>query len=683
MPIPLPVKLIACIIVSLFSVGQVAAQHVNHVFTITILDDKLQPAENVVVMQLQADTNVLVKTALTDKKGEAHFRIDKPGKYRFEAQLLGYNEEFTVAYALPSNVMNVTMNLTVASIDLQEVSVTSKRSFLEIRPGKTVINVGSHISSAGTTVNELLPRLPGVSVDKNGVFSLQGKSKVLVLIDGRPTYLSGDALLSRLSGISSAMVDQIELLSNPSAKYDASGNAGIINIKTKKNLQEGFNGNVSVSASKGRYYKTTDFINLNYKKGKFNTFFNYTADINNGFTDVYAFRNYHEFGDLDILTNMKVKRTNTALRAGTDYQLSDKSRIGLTLSGTTYDKHSPMTSTSSWLGKDGIIDSTISMKNLYTAGTKNAAVNLNFSSQLSESQQFSVDLDVIDYDADNDQRTTDQQLSPDGFLTGSIASLPSTIMIYAGKTDYAVQIDKNKRFEGGVKLSKSSTDNISDFIDYEGNSQSPDLANSYRYKYKENIVALYSSLNITGPKLSTQLGLRYEKTHYSSQLKGNSVRRDTGFISNYGSLFPSSSITYKADSLNSFTFTAGRRIDRPSFSSLNPFLIIVNSYTLQSGNEDLKPQFSWNFELGHSWNDKIITTLYYNVIKNYLTGSSLPSEGGTVIVKEVNVNDVQNIGASVATQLQPLPWWSLTASGSYTHQKFSGYKNWDIRRSNN
>ncbi|MFD0749484.1 outer membrane beta-barrel protein [Mucilaginibacter calamicampi] len=681
MPLPRFVKTLVFVVALLFFVLQIHAQSANNVYTITVLNDKMQPLENVVVMQLQAPDDKLVKTDVTDQNGEVKFRIDIPGDYRFATQLMGYNDGLTAAYTLPGKIMAATINLSAASIDLKEVNISGKRMFLEMQPGKMVVNAGSSISNAGTNVQEFLPRLPGVSVDKSGTISLRGKAKVLVLIDGRQIYLSGEDLLNRLSGISSSQIQQVELIFNPSAKYDASGNAGIINIITKKNGQNGFNGNVSVSGNQGKYFKTADFINLNFKTGRFSSFFDYSANVDNNYTDVYDTRDYIAYGRLEMTTRIKVKKVNTDLRTGTDYQLSDKSSVGLTLSASTFDRDHPGYAEAKWLDNTGKVISTNSLSNNFVDGLKNIGASLNFNSELSQTQHFSVDVDALKYNAYNDQTTTNQELSPGGNLTGSIVHFPTTINIYAGKADYSLQLDKNKRFETGVKLSRSNTDNISDYRNYDGALQSKDLSNSYRYFYNEHIYALYSNLNITGQKINAQLGLRYENSQYTSQITDNLAGRNNSFTTNYGSLFPSSTLSYKVDSVNSFTLAAGRRIDRQTFKTLNPFLLFLNNYTLEGGNADLKPQFSWNFDLSHSWKDKIITTLSYNTTKNYMAGSSLGTTGPQVLVNTINVNNVQNIGLSVATQFEMAAWWSATASGSVNYKKFSGYKDWQIQTS--
>ena len=194
------------------------------------------------------------------------------------------------------------MQLKDESKTLKEVTVAAKRPFIERKIDRTVINVDAAITNAGTTAMEVLEKSPGVTVDKDGNISLKGKQGVLIMMDGRPSYLSGQELANLLKNMPSSAIDQIEIMTNPSAKYDAAGNSGIINIKTKKNKLKGLNGNLSASIIQGKYTKTNNSLNLNYRKGKVNLFGNYSYSYWQGYEDLYIHRNFRNTVTKDLET---------------------------------------------------------------------------------------------------------------------------------------------------------------------------------------------------------------------------------------------------------------------------------------------------------------------------------------------------------------------------------------------
>jgi iron complex outermembrane receptor protein len=240
-----------------------------------------------------------------------------------------------------------------ASKTLGNVSVTSRKPFIQQAQGKVIVNVDASLTNAGTTVLEVLEKSPGVMVDKNGGISLQGKAGVLVLIDDKQTYLSGNDLNNLLNGMSSSQVEQIELITSPSAKYDASGNAGIINIKTKKNKQIGFNGVFTTAFGQGRYPKNNNSLVLNYRNGKFNTFLTYSTNISKNFTSIYALRRYYNnsgalLSMLDQPTMFISKNFSNTLKMGFDFYASQKTTLGIALTGIAVDRTGTSDATASW-----------------------------------------------------------------------------------------------------------------------------------------------------------------------------------------------------------------------------------------------------------------------------------------------------------------------------------------------
>ncbi|MCY1510426.1 Outer membrane protein beta-barrel family protein [compost metagenome] len=209
----------------------------------------------------------------------------------------------------------------------------------------------------------------------------------------------------------------------------------------------------------------------------------------------------------------------------------------------------------------------------------------------------------------------------------------------------------------------------------------PDLKKSNHFLYKENINSIYSSIEHKLKRISYQVGLRYEATVYTGNQLGNSTQQGSQFSRNYQNLFPSGFLTYEADSSNSFTFITGRRIDRPAYQKLNPFVFIINKYTHQKGNPYFLPQHTWNFELSHTYRNFLTTAVSYSTIKNYFSQLFLSDGGDILVYTEGNVGQMHNMGFYISAQVAPFKWWTLTAQSNFNYKKLSGYQNVDYKSS--
>ncbi len=264
---------------------------------IPVVNEKQVPVQSATVELLRASDSVLVKAGITDSMGLAIFQQVSSGTYLVRVSSINYNSVYTTVFQIPLNESGSqlpTILLNQATASLQGVTVTTRKPFIQQLPGKTIINVDAGITNAGTTAMEVLEKSPGVTVDKDGNISLKGQSGVLIMIDNKPSYVSGADLANLLNSMSSTQIDAIELMTNPSAQYDAAGNAGIINIKTKKNKQKGFNGTISTAYGQGSYYKNNNSLLLNYRNGKWNLFLSYSMNANKGYADIYALRTYYK-----------------------------------------------------------------------------------------------------------------------------------------------------------------------------------------------------------------------------------------------------------------------------------------------------------------------------------------------------------------------------------------------------
>ena len=479
--------------------------------------------------------------------------------------------------------------------------------------------------------------------------------------------------------MSSTQVSQIELISNPTARYDAAGNAGVINIKTRKNRNKGFNGVLTSSYGQGVYPKNNNNLVLNYRVGRINTFLNYSINAAKNLLDLYAYRKYYDDNrDLIAILQQPSYFTGTFVnhtaKAGLDYFVTSKTTLGLTFTGTTIHRKGNNTGTANWLQPDGKVDSAILTTSVPENKFRNGAINLNGRQTLSKMEDLTADLDYLHYHMEGKQDFDNLLLAPGGYNEVFRSDIPTTISILSGKVDYTLKTTRDAIFQAGVKTSSSHTDNAASYQDLENQQWVEDNSKSNHFVYRENIRAAYLSFEGKYRQLSYQGGLRYEYTSYTAHQFGNIRQMDSSLSRQYGNVFPSGFLTYKADSSNSFTLTAGRRTDRPVFQNLNPFLYIINKYTYQTGNAYLLPQYSWNFELSHQYNDLLTTAISYNYITNYFSQIFLSDSSKTILYyTQGNVGHVYNLGVTATVGMSPLKWWSFSFTAVFNRKQLRGF----------
>jgi iron complex outermembrane recepter protein len=646
---------------------------------VTVINEDNSGLANSTVALLQVRDSSLVKTAVTDSSGVAIFRNIRTGTYICRVTRVSYAVQHTSVEIRTSGNGSTRVQLKPATAMLQDVTVTARKPFVQLMPDKTVVNVDAGITNAGTTVMEVLEKSPGVTIDRDGNISLKGRSGVQVMIDGKLTMVSGADLANLLNGMNATQVEQIELIDNPSAKYDAAGNAGLINIKLKKNRQRGFNGTLTTAFGQGRYPKTNNNLLVNYRSGSFNFFANYSINANQNILEMFARRTYYEPGRVipeSVLEQpffLKSTGVTNMLRAGMDYYVSKKTTVGITVNGTALSRENIGDNTAIWINKSGVTDSTIDTDSRNTSNWKFGGLNFNMRHNFDSRRELAMDVDYLRYRIRSDQYFENQSDVPGSLTEANRGDIPSDLEILAAKADYSQRFS-NLQWETGWKSSHINTDNIAQYFFRLGNDWKPDLGRTNHFLYTENIHALYTNFNSSFGKWELQSGLRYEYTGYRANQLGNSVVKDSAFTRNYHNLFPSLFVTFNADSINSFTFRAGRRIDRPAFQKLNPFSSIINKYTFQEGNPLILPQYTWNFEVSHLFKQVLSTSLSYNQTNDYFSQIfySYP-DTDTIIYTEGNIGRMRNFGVTISAQLAPAKWWGLTLVGNFTHKKLEGY----------
>jgi hypothetical protein len=564
---------------------------------------------------------------------------------------------------------------------LNQVVVSSKKPLYEIKIDRTVVNVDASPSNVGANVIEVLEKAPGVNVDKDGNISLKGKNAVLVMIDGRPSYLSPADLFNYLKSLPATSIDQIELMTNPPAKYDASGNAGVINIKTKKTKIMGFNGTYNSSFGQGVYNRNSNSLNMNYRKNKINIFSNMSYSNWEGFNKLNIIRKYKDENNIvkavfDQNSYAKNEQNNNLnLKIGLDYSVSNKTNIGIVLSGFSNPESSKNNNISLLKNASYNVDSIVNSENNIKNNWENISSNIYLQHKFdSLGKELSIDIDASRFKSNSESVLINKMLNANNILRSSeelFGNFPIDIKIASIKTDYTRPLKNKAKFEFGAKSSYVETTNEANFFNIFPTGKTIDYNKTNSFNYTENINAAYLNYNKEINKWGIQIGLRAENTNAKGYQKGNAIRTDSSFVRNYTNLFPTSYITYSANEKNQYSINFGRRIDRPSYQDLNPFIFYLDNFTYNKGNPFLQPQISNNFELGYTYNQFITTTINYS-ITDKIFQESMIQDGFATIVQTNNIGTKTNYGISTNIQYEAKKIFSSNVYFAYTHDNYKG-----------
>jgi hypothetical protein len=647
-----------------------------------IVKDSLQrPLQNASVLLYKTADSSPVKLSTTNDAGRFLMADVAEGRYQIEVTHTGFSKYRSPVIDLKQNgVHELDVVLHASSENLKAVTVTRGKQLIEKKADRTIVNVDAMVSSAGSDVLQLLENVPGVAVDNDGNISLNGRQGVQIVIDGKLIYLTGDALANYLRSLPSSQLDKIELMSSPPANYDASGNAGVIHIKTKRTGSKGFNGGLTLAMNQGKLFSTTNNLNINYRAGKINVYGVAGYVTQNRFTDLDIHRQYrNERGEAAYVFTQHsyIRRKNQAatLKAGIDYALNKKTTVGLGVSLLERPSAQRTVNSSRIVQPDGYTDSTTAANNKEDDRWRNRSMSLNFKKELNkEGNSLSADADYIVYRSGVNQFFTNTTVRQDGSTSFDRlkGDLPSDISILAFKTDYLYSI-KKFNFETGIKSSYTVTDNMASFFVVNDNDLYPDYEKSNYFRYRENIHAAYASLQKTLKYFSLKAGVRVENTLSRGRQLGNAVKPDSSFIVRYTSLFPTLFLSYKLDSLakHQINFSYGRRIERPFYQDLNPYVTPLDKFTLYVGNPFLKPAYANDFSLAYTLNHNIVTTASYSYTNNVIM-ESISLNGNNYMSRPGNLGRNKVLGLSMNASLKPLSWWSSTLYAEVQNRHYEG-----------
>ncbi len=653
----------------------IQAQQING----TAKDDNGSPLSGTTISLHKASDTSVVKLAVSKENGTYTFTGIKEGNYRVSASHIGYKTIFSAPFAYAATDITLP-ELKLAKTDggLSTVTVVSKKPMVEVKADKTILNVEGTINAVGSNALELLRKSPGVLLDKDENISLAGKNGVQVYIDGRVTPLAGADLAAYLKTLQSAQIESIELITNPSAKYDAAGNAGIINIKLKKNKSLGMNGSVNAGWNIGTYAKYNAGASLNYRNKKINLFstysFNYgpnqnSMTINRTVLDS-LFDQHGTFRMVGNAHNFKV---------GADYFIDKKNTVGVIVNGTLADpslsnySHTVISNTTTnTVNRILIADNKSSMKR------HNTNVNLNYNYTDSKGYNLTVNADHGKYDLGNNQFQPNYYYDPSGQikLSSTIYRMlsPAEININSVKADYEQNFMKGK-LGIGAKSAWVETDNNFQRYNVLSTSEELDRDRSNHFVYKENINAGYVNYNRQYKKFMIQGGLRIENTvskGVSTGLKydGSSYVTDvSSFKRTYTNLFPSAAITFNKNPMKQWSLTYSRRIDRPAYQDLNPFEFKLDEYTFQKGNINLRPQYTNSFGITHTYKYKLNMTLNYSHVKDMFTQLIDTAEKSKAFISKKNLAEQDIVSLTVSYPFQ-YKSYSLFTNISSNYSKY-------------
>ncbi len=636
-----------------------------------IRDDLGKPLTSATLLIRKKADSSIVKSAISGTEGKYEFRDISTGVYFLQCSHVGYADRFVPIELKDEQTINVpVITLQKATGNLHEVVVTSRKPIVEVRSDKTILNVEGSINAIGSDALELLRKSPGVMVDKDNSISLSGKNGVKVYVDSRQVPLNGNDLSDYLKTIQSSNIESIEIISNPSAKYDASGNAGIINIRLRKNKSYGTNGSVTGGYNHGAYPKYNAGLSLNHRNGNINLFGNYNYDnsINRTYLNLYR-------EQLDTLFNnrsiIKYASQSHTFKAGLDYTLNKRNTLGIMVNGSLTD-FTANTSSSTPISyiPTGKVDRILVANNSIRAKRNNATLNANYRYADSLGRELTMDGDYGIYRISSNQLQPNLYFDPSGgaLMYSNIFNMlaPTDIDIYSFKTDYEQNFKKG-RLGFGAKISYVTSGN--DFQQYNvlPNGKLYDTLHSNNFNYKENINAAYVNYNKNLKGWVVQAGLRVEDTYAKGTSTG--YKNGSGYYTNYDSsftrrytdLFPSASVTFNKHMMKQWTLSYSRRIDRPAYQDLNPFEFKLDEYTYQKGNTDLRPQYTNSVGLTFMYKFKLVTTLNYSHVKDVFTQLSDTTDKSKAFLTKQNLatQDITSLNISYPFQRK---WYGLFAN---------------------
>jgi iron complex outermembrane receptor protein len=607
----------------------------------------------------------LIKVVASDTSGKFQLNGINKGSYYLRIESIGF---------LPyqSNLLEVQDNIDLAPIvlenaakELKGITITGKKSLIEILPDKTVFNVSSSLNATGLNAFDVLRKAPGVIIDNSDNLIVEGKSGVRIYIDNKISLLSGDDLIAYLKTLQSSDLEAVEIITQPSSKYDAAGSAGIINLRLKKNKNYGTNGSLTLGYAIGQFGKYNSSLTLNNRNSIFNIYANYSNSFgqSTGFVNLDRFQSGFEYNqhssNIDLFNRHNI-------RAGIDYLANKNNTLGIVLTGNfsgdsiTNKSRTPIINSQS--------DSTLQILDAYSftrSTNNNLGLNVNYRFDDKKGHELSFDGDYGNYHSfRNNLQPNYYYNNLETVITSQSIyrmNTPVTIQLLSAKADYSQALLKMK-LAVGLKVSTVKTGNIFNFYDVNSGAESFNYQRSNNFSYSETIKAAYFNLSKSWEKLSLQIGLRTEQTISDGELTSAQQNTEGSVKRNYLDFFPSGGLTYKLNLKNSLAITYSKRVERPDYRSLNPFIYNVDELSFSKGNPFLKPQYTDAIKISHTYNYSINSSLTYSFIRDFFAQITDTLGKNSNFISPQNIANEQIIDLGFSYPFDVNKWWSVYAS---------------------
>ncbi len=646
---------------------------------VTDSGDRAIPFANVLLFKTEDAS--LVKGMLTDENGKYVFERIARGNYYIKSELLGYNSSNSQNFELSADYNLPTLILSEGEA-LDEVLVEAKKPLFVQKVDRLVINVENSIVSTGGTALEVLERSPGIVVNRqNNLISVVGKDGVVVMINGRTSYVPASTLVQMLDGMAADTIESIEVITTPPANFDAEGNAGFINIVLKKNSNLGANGSYSISMGYGKGIVSNDNINFNYRNDKLNVFGNYSFRLDKREQLISTSRDFVENEDL-FSTNSRSERKPTQrnhnLRTGLDYQLSEKTIAGLILTG--FDNRWSMDALNNSFDEiNGVFERRVLLANSEINRLRHFGGNFNIKHDFNEEDYISLDLDYLYYEFYNptDYENSFFDENNDFDRLENLRSRKDTpLNTWVAKLDYFDELSDAVKVETGVKLIRNDFENdvsVDNLIDQEWIN---DTTLTNFSVLDESIMAAYGTMDYTiSEKTSLKAGLRYEYTDSKLDVdtQGRVVDRQ------YGIWFPSVFLNHKWSDNLSMNWSYSKRITRPTFNDLAPFVIFLEPNTFISGNASLQPAISQTFKFDINFKSYFLSFQYTDQdssIANFQ--ERIDNATGRLIFEAANLNYTRTFSIIAGIPVKITNWWRTQNNLTYVDQTVSSIYDDDL-----
>lgn len=644
----------------------------------TILDSLQQPVPFVAAGLLNAKDSTLIKGTNTNENGVFNFDNIKSGNYLVMVEAAGYRKTFSKVYGVDSTGTVKTDPLVLQSqaVNLNEVAVVFVKKLVEFKNGNITVNIENSPLAIGNSLYDLLSRLPTVMVTDDNI-SIQGKQGVRVLIDERLQQQTGQQLINLLKSIQAGSIEKIEILKNPPVKYDAAG-AAFISVKTKKLKITGFSGSVSSNYSQGYYANKGIGISLNYKGRDFAVFSSlnggndeqlYTSLFNRNVTYDGVTTNFNQ------VTREKASSLYASYNIGADWYLNKRNTIGFRIDGTQG------TSTPDRKGYNDLSDNSLGYTRLEFGSIRPNSwnyINYNLNAEhkfdtlntvLRFSFDYSPNLDLNKGDFQNYfvDSAGNNKLAPKIFKSDNNLQF----IIYSSKFDFEEQLSKTLKMEAGAKGNDQSMITNYNFSnrDEATGAYLLDSAFTNGFTYKEQVVAAYLNLLKEYKKMSFQAGVRGENTSIKASSKTNNIT----YTRDYFNLFPMLSVNYNPSEKHSWQFSYNRRINRPDYTSFNPYKYFVNLFVSFRGNPYMLPEYHHNIEFTHGYKNSFYNTLSFSVINNIFYGYPIQNDSTKESEQtQSNLKECFNYSYSTFVQKELFKWWNLSLNGVASYLTFNG-----------